>query len=193
MSSVYRSMSLLSVFLSPVACDDWIGSTECSQLRRGAHFLKDHYSAPSDACYRERSVRCCRGSVHPSRSTSLLLLARARAHSTLPTLSFYSRRLPAVRSQVVSTTFSHRGGAVDFYKYTASSNSFIDDKEQPQARFSYDLSPMHVEVKEQSVAFYHFLTSVCAIIGGVFTVLGLMDSVVYHGITAMGGKQELGR
>jgi thiol-disulfide isomerase/thioredoxin len=96
--------------------------------------------------------------------------------------------------KVVSTTFTRSGGsAVEFYKYTASSNSFIDEKEKPQARFSYDLSPMHVTVSEKSVALYHFLTSVCAIIGGVFTVLGLMDSAVYHGITAVGGSQELGR
>lgn len=120
-------------------------------------------------------------------------VARVLTHSTPHNARASSAPAPRDFPQVVSTTFTHRSGAVDFYKYTASSNSFIDDKEQPQARFSYDLSPMHVEVKEQSVAFYHFLTSVCAIIGGVFTVLGLMDSVVYHGITAMGGKQELGR
>jgi endoplasmic reticulum-Golgi intermediate compartment protein 3 len=52
---------------------------------------------------------------------------------------------------------------------------------------------MHVEVREKNVAFYHFLTSVCAIIGGVFTLLGLMASVVDHGMSALGGSQELGR
>jgi hypothetical protein len=35
----------------------------------------------------------------------------------------------------------------------------------------YDFSPFMVEVEESSMPFSHFLTSVCAIIGGVFTVL----------------------
>jgi hypothetical protein len=39
----------------------------------------------------------------------------------------------------------------------------------------------------------HFLTGVCAIIGGVFTVAGLIDSLIYHSAKAIQKKMELGK
>jgi hypothetical protein len=36
--------------------------------------------------------------------------------------------------------------------------------------FFYDLSPIMVRYVEQRKSFLHFLTSVCAVVGGVFTV-----------------------
>ena len=42
---------------------------------------------------------------------------------------------------------------------------------------------MQVVVTEEREAFASFLTQICAIIGGVFTVTGLLDSVVYHAIS----------
>eukprot|EP00980_Cylindrotheca_fusiformis_P025148 scaffold13207_cov143-Cylindrotheca_fusiformis.AAC.1 len=49
----------------------------------------------------------------------------------------------------------------------------------PEARFSYDLSPMSVVVEKESRKWYDYLTSLCAIIGGTFTTLGLIDAVLY--------------
>ena len=44
---------------------------------------------------------------------------------------------------------------------------------------------MHTpQVEESRRSAAEFLTSLCAIIGGVFTVLGLFDSVVYHSVKA---------
>lgn len=40
---------------------------------------------------------------------------------------------------------------------------------------------MQVQYREEYKSFTHFITSVCAIIGGVFTVSGLIDSFIYHG------------
>lgn len=50
----------------------------------------------------------------------------------------------------------------------------------PGVFFHYDLSPMRVRVEEKRRSFGHFLTRVCAIIGGVFTVMGLVDSLVFR-------------
>ena len=41
--------------------------------------------------------------------------------------------------------------------------------------------------------FLHFLTSVCAIIGGIFTVAGIIDAFVYHGGQAIKKKVDLGK
>ena len=42
-------------------------------------------------------------------------------------------------------------------------------------------------------SFAHFLTGICAIIGGVFTVAGMIDSMVYHSAKALQKKIELGK
>lgn len=49
----------------------------------------------------------------------------------------------------------------------------------PEARFSYDLSPMSVVVSKTGRKWYDYLTSLSAIIGGTFTTLGLIDAVLY--------------
>ena len=50
------------------------------------------------------------------------------------------------------------------------------DDEIPQARFSYDLSPMSVVISTKGKRWYEFVTSICALIGGTFTVVGLISS-----------------
>jgi len=57
----------------------------------------------------------------------------------------------------------------------------------------YELSPMLVQYSEKRRSFMHFLTGVCAIIGGVFTVAGLIDSMIYHSAKALKKKIELGK
>lgn len=48
----------------------------------------------------------------------------------------------------------------------------------PQARFSYDFSPMSVVVKVKSKRWYEFLTSLFAILGGTYTVMELLSGTV---------------
>lgn len=86
---------------------------------------------------------------------------------------------------------------VTTYKYTFNSNSYHhvgeDGADLPEARFTYDISPMAVKLTETRKPLYHFITNVCAIIGGLFTVLGLLDSIVYHGMNSLKKKVELGK
>ncbi|XP_042012525.1 endoplasmic reticulum-Golgi intermediate compartment protein 3-like [Salvia splendens] len=63
----------------------------------------------------------------------------------------------------------------------------------PGVFFFYELSPIKVTFTETHVSFLHFLTNVCAIIGGIFTVSGIVDSLVYHGHRAIKKKMELGK
>eukprot|EP00928_Gymnodinium_smaydae_P071620 TRINITY_DN55156_c0_g1_i1.p1 TRINITY_DN55156_c0_g1~~TRINITY_DN55156_c0_g1_i1.p1 ORF type:complete len:486 (-),score=61.68 TRINITY_DN55156_c0_g1_i1:94-1500(-) len=48
----------------------------------------------------------------------------------------------------------------------------------PQARFTYDFSPMSVVVKTKSKRWYEFLTSLFAILGGTYTVAELCSGTV---------------
>lgn len=63
----------------------------------------------------------------------------------------------------------------------------------PGVFFFYDLSPIKVTFTEEHTSFLHFLTHICAIVGGVFTVAGMVDSFVYHGQKALKKKIELGK
>lgn len=43
----------------------------------------------------------------------------------------------------------------------------------------YDLSPIAMVVSQESRSFGHFATAVCAIVGGIFTVMGIVDKMVH--------------
>lgn len=55
------------------------------------------------------------------------------------------------------------------------------------------LRAAQVRYREERMSFLHFLTSVCAIVGGVFTVSGILDAFVYHGAQAVRKKVDLGK
>lgn len=57
----------------------------------------------------------------------------------------------------------------------------------------YEFSPMMVQYTESRRSFMHFLTGVCAIVGGIFTVAGLIDSMIYHSSRALQKKIDLGK
>jgi len=91
-------------------------------------------------------------------------------------------------SYALSTTRS-----LDTYQYTVNNNNYQDGAGLPAAVFSYDISPMQVMVAEKRESFAAFLTQICAIIGGVFTVTGLIDALVYHGGNTFARKMEIGK
>ncbi|OEL21199.1 Endoplasmic reticulum-Golgi intermediate compartment protein 3 [Dichanthelium oligosanthes] len=59
--------------------------------------------------------------------------------------------------------------------------------------FFYEFSPIKVDFTEENTSLLHFLTNICAIVGGIFTVAGIIDSFVYHGHRAIKKKIELGK
>lgn len=59
--------------------------------------------------------------------------------------------------------------------------------------FVYDFSPIKVIFTEENRSLLHFLTNICAIVGGVFTVCGIIDAILYHSHRAIKKKMELGK
>ncbi|KAG7541318.1 Thioredoxin-like superfamily [Arabidopsis thaliana x Arabidopsis arenosa] len=96
--------------------------------------------------------------------------------------------LQIVKTEVVK---SNGQALVEAYEYTAHS-SVAHSYYLPVAKFHFELSPMQVLITENSKSFSHFITNVCAIIGGVFTVAGILDSILHHSMTLM-KKIELGK
>ncbi len=50
-----------------------------------------------------------------------------------------------------------------------------------------------VQLTEHRRSLTHFLTGVCAIVGGVFTVAGMVDGMLYHSTRAIKKKIDLGK
>ena len=48
----------------------------------------------------------------------------------------------------------------------------------PEAKFAYDLSPISVSYRQSSRHWYDYCTSVFALIGGIFTMVGLIESSI---------------
>ena len=61
-------------------------------------------------------------------------------------------------------------------------------KEEPAIEFKYDLSPISIVVQQERMPLYRFITSSCAIIGGVFTVIGLFENVIHTTTSALNKK-----
>ncbi|CAE7628222.1 ergic3, partial [Symbiodinium pilosum] len=55
----------------------------------------------------------------------------------------------------------------------------------------YEFTPFMVQKTEKNVPITHFLISVCAIIGGVFTVASLLDAVLYRTAKQLGKPKSV--
>ncbi|XP_021735343.1 endoplasmic reticulum-Golgi intermediate compartment protein 3-like [Chenopodium quinoa] len=54
------------------------------------------------------------------------------------------------------------------------------DRTWPAVYFLYDLSPITVTIREERRSFLHFLTRLCAVLGGTFALTGLLDRWMYR-------------
>ncbi|CCW65535.1 unnamed protein product [Phytomonas sp. EM1] len=90
------------------------------------------------------------------------------------------------------------------HHFTPSLNSKVTQKEGDSAKpeaagrvipgvfISYDLSPIKVHIMRSHPypSFVHFLLQLCAVCGGVFTVAGLIDAMLYHSVRKLKKQRE---
>jgi len=94
---------------------------------------------------------------------------------------------------ILTTVEPLYGDGYDAYDYTVHSHNFVrDDSGVPSAKFTYQTTAMQIVVKELGKRWYHFLTTTCAIIGGVFTVCGILDGLHFSAMKVI-KKVELGK
>ena len=65
-------------------------------------------------------------------------------------------------------------------------------KTGPGVFIFYELSPIRIKATRTRPPFLHFITQLCAIIGGVFTVAGMVDRFIYAGMSATQRRVQLG-
>ena len=96
--------------------------------------------------------------------------------------------------KIVPTKFSYYNGKT-YNKYQYTVNSFSENSIDRSALlfFRYDLSPITVEYKHTKMSFLTFLINVFAILGGVFTVAGIIDAIIHKYVLLLLRKAEMNK
>ena len=95
--------------------------------------------------------------------------------------------------KVVPTTYKTlRSEEFYVHQFTANSNEYRAEG-APAVYFRYDLSPVTVKFSQVQESFFHFVVQVCAIVGGVFTVAGLLENLLHSSIATVLRKREEGK
>eukprot|EP01004_Peranema_trichophorum_P006153 NODE_4987_length_1084_cov_46.464100_g4434_i0.p1 GENE.NODE_4987_length_1084_cov_46.464100_g4434_i0~~NODE_4987_length_1084_cov_46.464100_g4434_i0.p1 ORF type:complete len:318 (-),score=60.80 NODE_4987_length_1084_cov_46.464100_g4434_i0:50-1003(-) len=119
------------------------------------------------------------GSLHPLDSTR-------REEDVITTYEYFMNIIPTIYSNP---------DLIDLkaYQMTVHSHQFPTGHSQMSAVFfRYQLSPITVKFIKRKRTLSHFLTYVCAIVGGVFTVAGLLNSLL-HSAMRIVRKNVLGK
>ncbi|CAL0318306.1 unnamed protein product [Lupinus luteus] len=98
--------------------------------------------------------------------------------------------------KVVPTIYTDIRGRVTKSNQYSVTEHFMSSEQQgaiPGVFFVYDISPIKVTFKEEHISFLHFLTNICAIIGGIFTIAGIVDASIYYGQRTIKRKREIGK
>lgn len=98
--------------------------------------------------------------------------------------------------KIVPTLFEPiRGALVDSNQFSAT--DFVQEltpqdgmmmAASPGVWFRYDFSPIMVRAVETRIGFLSFVVSLCAIVGGVFALSGLVDQLLYRSLNARKDK-----
>ena len=92
--------------------------------------------------------------------------------------------------KVVPTTYEPLHGEpvhTNQYSYTELFRTTHELDKLPAVYFHYELSPIMAKVTESRKSYSSFLTGLCAIVGGVFTVASMVDAALHK--MGSGGKR----
>jgi len=80
--------------------------------------------------------------------------------------------------QVVPTELVLSSGNVSTFVYAASEHVRpVTQGSMPSLHFFYDIPPLKMKLVQQSRSFAHLVTQLCAIMGGTYTVMALIDRI----------------
>ena len=99
--------------------------------------------------------------------------------------------------KIVPTTYEDIDGTtLVAYQYTYAFRSYMPyghgGRIVPAIWFKYDLNPITVKYHETRPPMYHFMTTICAIVGGTFTVAGIINSMIFTSMEIF-HKFEIGK
>ncbi|XP_010532527.1 PREDICTED: endoplasmic reticulum-Golgi intermediate compartment protein 3 [Tarenaya hassleriana] len=97
-------------------------------------------------------------------------------HDTSGTFKYYIKIVPTEYGYLSKEVLSTNQFSVT--EYYLPMNEF--DRTWPGVYFLYDLSPITVAIKEERRSFLHFLTRLCAVLGGTFALTGMLDRWMFR-------------
>mmetsp|Transcript_79173 Transcript_79173/g.157410 ORF Transcript_79173/g.157410 Transcript_79173/m.157410 type:complete len:245 (-) Transcript_79173:409-1143(-) len=126
--------------------------------------------------------------VMPLEQRSGLLASSYGMHQDLATLKHYLKVVPfqyVFLDGERQHTYLYKANYNEYKPrklewYEGKADAYVDTDLVPNAAFHYDISPVMVVVQEETQSLSSFVTKVCAVIGGIYTVVGLLDNVFYH-------------
>jgi hypothetical protein len=101
--------------------------------------------------------------------------------------------MPSSFLQVVPTLYRYLNGTtIQTNQYSVTEHlrqlSPGSNRGLPGVFFFYEVSALHVVIEETQRGWIQFFTSVCAIVGGVVTVMGMLDQLIYS--KTGGGRKD---
>ncbi|XP_008102896.1 endoplasmic reticulum-Golgi intermediate compartment protein 1 isoform X4 [Anolis carolinensis] len=99
--------------------------------------------------------------------------------------------------KIVPTVYEDMSGKQQYpFQYTVANKEYVvyshTGRITPAIWFRYDLTPITLKYIERRQPLYRFITTICAIIGGTFTVAGIFDSCIFTASEAW-KKIQLGK
>jgi len=91
--------------------------------------------------------------------------------------------------KVIPTTL---GGDANTYQFAVTEYESVDN-DHPGVYFNYEISPIRMEFHPRTRSFTQFATGICAIIGGIFTISGILDSIIFRSLSTVEAKIDLGK
>lgn len=93
---------------------------------------------------------------------------------------YYMKIVPTIYSEIDEEVIhSYQFSATQQGNYMDSSGLMTS---LPGTFFVFDLSPFMVKIENDQMPLTHFLTKICAIIGGVVSIAGFVDSFMYNSL-----------
>lgn len=124
-----------------------------------------------------------KGSFDPLRDTKKLEDSALQSHE------YHLRIVPSIYEEL-------NGSLLRPYQYSYAYKKYISigftGRVVPAVWFKYDINPISVKYKQRRKPFYEFLCMTCAIVGGTFTVAGIIDSLVFSASNIL-EKLEIGK
>ncbi|KAJ1623703.1 endoplasmic reticulum vesicle transporter [Pavlovales sp. CCMP2436] len=85
--------------------------------------------------------------------------------------------------KVVPTIYEYSSGISvlsNQYSFTQIFRTTAETDKLPAVYFHYELSPIMAKFTVGARSFGSFLTGLCAIVGGVFTLSGVVDAIIFR-------------
>lgn len=95
--------------------------------------------------------------------------------------------------KAVPSVYERKDKQYKAYDYTYNTNAEVSYNQFPSIYFKYDISPITVKYTFYRTRFLTFFIQCCAILGGVFTVTGIIDSMIHQSVKILLRKAEMNK